>query len=304
MNCPVCNKTMQIPNTSSQEELYYDCEHCHSNLLIKSGDCEVLNRSSSKPEATDFNEVESPSLPRENLSSKTINKNTASKNLDNEDSNPQDLIEDQEVVSAEQEINMESNNNMDKSMEPGQNQKSQESFLEDSKQTQGDSFVEEQEQQEPEGIPELSNFEAKKLEQEGHLIEEQGRQEQDLPEHSSQSQPGSNSESKDENSDLEDFSEVASYGNNGGLAQEGLFYYDLTLSEINSKQLRQEVESLLQDRGFQFDLEKNDLQIKNGVLKLTGISPVKVHILVKSLIGLRLKISWKQHLMIDKPTGQ
>ena len=99
---------------------------------------------------------------------------------------------------------------------------------------------------------------------------------------------------------LEDFSEVTEYGNQQNLGKESAFHYNLILSEINSEEIHKQVKSILEDDALKLDPEKQDFLIKDGVLKISEISPVKVHIIVKSLIGLPVKISWEQHLAIDK----
>ena len=43
MKCPVCEADFDFP-IQSLEEVYYDCPQCHSALLLKNGDCEVLNK--------------------------------------------------------------------------------------------------------------------------------------------------------------------------------------------------------------------------------------------------------------------
>ena len=57
---------------------------------------------------------------------------------------------------------------------------------------------------------------------------------------------------------------------------------------------------VLDDERLNITPEEKDLSIKEGVLTITKISPVKAHIIVKSLMGLPMEISWRQHLVMDK----
>ncbi len=127
-------------------------------------------------------------------------------------------------------------------------------------------------------------------------------QEQELEEQIEEPEKESeeNLETREADQSLENFSEVTEYGNQHSLGEEGVFYYDLILSEINSKEVHKELERILEDEALKIDPEKNRLLIEDGVLKISEISPVKVHIIVKALIGLPIKIFWKQHLIMDK----
>ena len=80
---------------------------------------------------------------------------------------------------------------------------------------------------------------------------------------------------------------------------EGLFFYNLKIGKINSKELIEEIDLVLQDEILNLDPKEWDVNIKDGILNLKKLSPVKAHIIVKALTGLPLKISWEQHLVID-----
>ncbi len=100
----------------------------------------------------------------------------------------------------------------------------------------------------------------------------------------------------------EDFSEVSKYGNTPSAGEDGIFFYDLFLSGIDSIELKEAVQMVLDDEYLKISPEEKDISIKNGALRVSKISPVKAHIIVKSLIGLPMGISWKQHLAVDQKT--
>ena len=225
MKCPVCSKEMEVPGSDSSASLYYDCEHCYSNLLIKNGKCEVLSESL---------EVSSPE--DQSVEQESVQEESAGKEVTQEESTEQDIAQ-QEVVEETIEQSLEKTS--------------------------------------------LSTVPS-------------------LGEEESEEQDFETEQQSSEDTSLEDFSDVSEYGNNQGVAQDGLFYYDLTLSEINSKELAEEIQNILQDSRFQFGPESHNLSIEDGTLNLIKISPVKAHIIVQSLMGLPLKMSWKQHLIIDQ----
>ena len=162
---------------------------------------------------------------------------------------------------------------------------------------QEEAVFQEEEAQAPQEEPEMESLETSEDE---NL--EQARQEEPSLDPPLKEEGGLNSDppSGEAAESLEDFSEVTNYGNESGLGEEGVFYYNLTLSEIDSEDIRAKVSSILSDDLLQLDSEKNDLKIKNGVLKLDEISPVKVFVIVKSLMGLPVKIFWEQKLIVDK----
>ena len=96
----------------------------------------------------------------------------------------------------------------------------------------------------------------------------------------------------------EDFSEVAEFARSTDQDKQGLFLYDLTLSEINSQGLREKVLSVLEDESLALPFEGPEnlepMQIKEGKITLAKISPVQAHVIINSLMGLPLNISWEQ----------
>ena len=81
--------------------------------------------------------------------------------------------------------------------------------------------------------------------------------------------------------------------------EESSFFYSLSIENIHSVDLKKEVELALEDENLKLTTEGRSLSIKDGRLYLKHLSPVKTHIIVRSLIGLPLKISWEQYLLSD-----
>ena len=65
--CPVCNALFDFP-ISGSEEIWCDCGHCGSSLLIKDGQCEVLSRQEPPPLSAPVSSSD-PLSPKENISS-------------------------------------------------------------------------------------------------------------------------------------------------------------------------------------------------------------------------------------------
>ena len=102
-------------------------------------------------------------------------------------------------------------------------------------------------------------------------------------------------------SQKEDFSEVAEFGNTQDQDKQGPFLYDLILSEINSQDIREKILFVLEDEYLNLSFRKDDpsmeddINIKDGQITIEKISPVQAYVIVTSLMGLPLNISWKQH---------
>ena len=97
----------------------------------------------------------------------------------------------------------------------------------------------------------------------------------------------------------EDFAEVAKFGNTQDLDREGPFLYDLILTAINSQNVREKVLSVLEDEHLNLSLQEKPPLIKDGKITIPKISPVKAYVIITSLMGLPLEISWTQHHIAD-----
>ena len=110
--------------------------------------------------------------------------------------------------------------------------------------------------------------------------------------------PVSKDSSSVEQSEKENFSEVAEFGSSTDQDKQSPFLYDLTLNEINSQIVREKVLSVLEDESLALSSGDSENlmpnRIKDGKITLSKISPVQAYVIVTSLMGLPLNISWEQ----------
>ena len=90
-------------------------------------------------------------------------------------------------------------------------------------------------------------------------------------------------------SDLKDFanSEESS-------AREGEFFYDVTVSEIDSEELRLAFQEAITDSKFRLDVSAIMSSIKEGIVTIRHINPVKASVLIQRIKIYSFKINWKQ----------
>lgn len=89
--------------------------------------------------------------------------------------------------------------------------------------------------------------------------------------------------------------EIESFGNQEMTsAEKGSLVYQLKISGIDTLELRKAVVESLRDPKFRWSVEELEPQIKDGVLTLEGITPIKVSVLVKRIRHLDLDIEWSQ----------
>lgn len=105
-----------------------------------------------------------------------------------------------------------------------------------------------------------------------------------------------------ENTDLEDLSEIADYGNSPiSQAAEGSLFYSVIIEDIDTAEHRHYLKEELSDPKFMWNVEDLMRTIKNGRLELSHVSAVKAAILLHRLIRSELKLSWSQHLLQSTP---
>ena len=97
----------------------------------------------------------------------------------------------------------------------------------------------------------------------------------------------------------EDFSDLEEFGATSAPPGKGPFYYTLMISGIDSPDLRKQVEETFEDEALKLSPEMSSIQ--DGSLKINKISPIQTHVIVKTLMGLPLEISWAQSLVVDEP---
>lgn len=142
-------------------------------------------------------------------------------------------------------------------------------------------FCEEHNEQQDEGL----------LEKEAVETDDEGLDENNPSYFESSEESGDvlSEKSVDDLSDLEDFanSEESS-------AREGEFFYDVTVSEIDSETLRSAFEEAITDSKFGLDVNAIMSSIKQGTVTIRHINPVKASVLIQRIKSYSFKIDWKQ----------
>ena len=87
--------------------------------------------------------------------------------------------------------------------------------------------------------------------------------------------------------------DIERYGNSNS-TNEGPLLYSITISGIDSQELREQVKEALTDRRLLFDVEGLMKGIKDGQIRLQDVSSLKTHVLVSQLLSLPLKFEWGQ----------
>ncbi len=102
-------------------------------------------------------------------------------------------------------------------------------------------------------------------------------------------------ESVNETSSPEELSvgDIERYGNSNS-SNDGPLLYSITISGIDSKELREQVKEALMDRRLLFDVDGLMKEIRDGQIELREVSSLKTHVLVNQLLSLPLKFEWGQ----------
>jgi hypothetical protein len=92
--------------------------------------------------------------------------------------------------------------------------------------------------------------------------------------------------------------ELSDFGNSeASAARDGAYSYDVSITGIDSSDVRQAVRELLSDKFFLWDAEVLIRSISDGELSLREISPVKAAVLIQRLNGLPIQVKWVQHAL-------
>ncbi len=77
--------------------------------------------------------------------------------------------------------------------------------------------------------------------------------------------------------------------------KDGAFVYNVSISDIDSKEIREFLREAINDTRFNWDAQAIIAQIKKGELLLKNLSPVKASILINRIKRLPVKIRWDQY---------
>ena len=315
MNCPVCENDLSLPDTLKETmELHYDCPSCFSSLFLKGGKCEVLSQrtvseklpdgetksagpSPAGPDSDGDTEREEAAGPRDRAAETVSEADTpispAVKPPESGEPVEEALPETPEIPSlkTEEETEPEAldvSSGGEKGVPPPPPAMDSDSLSEEANLPSASS---------PAEAPESFEF------AEESVAAKSG--DEDVSISATQASAAESALSREkqdppmEQDQEEDFSGVEKFGNSPAPAGKGAFYYNVTVEEIDSEDLRAETEEILGDPALKLAPEQRDMSIQDGRLTVSKISPVQAHVIVKSLLGLSLKISWEQHLVAD-----
>lgn len=89
---------------------------------------------------------------------------------------------------------------------------------------------------------------------------------------------------------------VSAYANSEfSQGKDGPFLFNLFISGLDSKEIRESLREAMNDSRFSFDSNHLLGQIRGGKLLIKNVSPVQASILVNRLKRLPLAITWEQH---------
>ena len=308
MNCPVCKTGLNFASPPS-EGFLLDCPSCQSSLEFQDGEMKILKQS----EQSALQEESSQNFKENSSDKENLNHSSRKQQADRSRENFQGIDDSfleqpsfseklegdlagqddaEEKVSAEQDA-LNKKEELRVNVEEDAEEEGAEANA--GQNAEAEAFNEDFEDEDMPQVPSI-NFKPDpniaSAEKESAHFEDQ--------ESSASSEENKASFEEEEPKNPEDLSDLSRSANVKRTGSEGLFFYDLKISEINSKDLREQIELVLEDEDLKLNTENGrDIKIKEGALHLKKISPVKVHIIVKSLIGLPLKISWNQHLVAD-----
>ncbi len=110
--------------------------------------------------------------------------------------------------------------------------------------------------------------------------------------HEDSDNPPPSYSSAEQDSDLDDIEEFANSEESS--AREGEFFYDVTVSHIDSEELRLALKDAITDSKFVWDVNNIMNSIKDGTVIIKHINPVKASVLIQRIKNEPFKIHWEQ----------
>jgi hypothetical protein len=93
--------------------------------------------------------------------------------------------------------------------------------------------------------------------------------------------------------DLADMSRLANSVDGNAMA--GTLRYTLTVSGIDTAEIRGQFKELITDRKFLWDIDSLIRSIRGGTVRIENISAVKAYLLIHRLRGLPVRVGWEQN---------
>ena len=323
MNCPVCGNDLSLPDKLKETtELHYDCPSCFSSLFLRGSKCEVLSRGTVSDELPGGETGEEAAVEGVVPS---LNESDSDENTEQEPADPPQALAEEAVSEADPPVAPASSSPeaggpveevlpetpeipeipaLKETAETGPEMSDPSSGGEEGA-TLPASAAGSDPPSEEANSPSASSVEAGP--ESFEFTEESAENSEDVPLSAKQPSVPETALSKEkqeltaEQDREEDFSDVEKFGNSPTPAGKGVFYYNVTVEEMDSADLRAGAEEVLEDPALKLAPEQLDMSVQEGRLRISKISPVQAHVIVKSLLGLSLKISWEQHLVADSP---
>ncbi|MBX9766563.1 MAG: hypothetical protein K2X47_04770, partial [Bdellovibrionales bacterium] len=93
---------------------------------------------------------------------------------------------------------------------------------------------------------------------------------------------------------------IKNFGNSDlSQGQDGSLYFDVIISGVDSKKIRDELKDCLTDRRFLWDVDDLIKSIRKGELRLQGLSSVKTSVILSRLKELPVGLRWIQTGLTD-----
>ena len=93
----------------------------------------------------------------------------------------------------------------------------------------------------------------------------------------------------------EAFAEVMEFGNPSEATSTGRYAYRVKISEIDTPELLQKVKEILGDKKMHLPSDEVMSSLKEGVVVLKRVNPVKAYKIIRSLFSEPLKLEWEQY---------
>ena len=285
MNCPVCQNDLNLPETIKESmELHYDCPSCFSSLFVKGGKCEVLSAGADsdtiqKNEAVTQENKQKTEVPveaSEKLTKKTSQEEAA-------DAAPESNLEEESDPSSQEE---------DSPAEEAPPEITEVPILGETEEAASEQSPTEDNTPPPQAEEKAASPSSIEENPEPFEFSEETNDSLSV-------QPATEVEDENIPPEGEDFSDIKQFGNTPAPSGKGAFYYDVTVNNIDSADLRDQVEEVLEDEALKLTPDQVRFSKSEARLVINKISPVQAHVIVKSLLGLSLTISWTQHLIAD-----
>lgn len=99
---------------------------------------------------------------------------------------------------------------------------------------------------------------------------------------------------------MDPMQEIADFGNSPeSAADEGLLHYDIHIGGIDSKEQRDFLKMVMEDKKFNWNASDLLKGISQGILIIKNVNAVKASVLIRNLKGQHFAITWKQHAIME-----